>query len=71
MELIRRMDLNEGQISRLMESLRADIAAGSPERSALRRVHRFGSHRAHRTAILHPDYKGEQKIAIWLPDSRL
>jgi AraC family transcriptional regulator len=29
-ELIRRMDLNDDQISRLMEALRADIAAGSP-----------------------------------------
>jgi AraC family transcriptional regulator len=29
-ELIRRMDLNDAQISRLMESLREDIAAGSP-----------------------------------------
>jgi AraC family transcriptional regulator len=29
-ELIRRMDLSDGQILRLMESLRADIAAGSP-----------------------------------------
>jgi hypothetical protein len=29
-ELIRRMDLDDPQISRLMESLRADIEAGSP-----------------------------------------
>jgi AraC family transcriptional regulator len=29
-ELIRRMDLNDDQISRLMEALGADIAAGSP-----------------------------------------
>jgi AraC family transcriptional regulator len=29
-ELIQRVDLNDGQISRLMESLRADIEAGSP-----------------------------------------
>jgi AraC family transcriptional regulator len=32
-ELIRRMDLNDSQMSRLMESLRADIAAGSPSGS--------------------------------------
>jgi AraC family transcriptional regulator len=29
-ELIRRMDLNDDQIYRLMEALRADVAAGSP-----------------------------------------
>lgn len=29
-ELIRRMDLNDAQIARLMESLRADMVAGSP-----------------------------------------
>jgi AraC family transcriptional regulator len=29
-ELIRRMDLNDPQICRLMETLRADVAAGSP-----------------------------------------
>jgi AraC family transcriptional regulator len=32
-ELIRSMDLNDGQISRLMESLREDTAAGSPSGS--------------------------------------
>ena len=30
LELIRRMDLHDAQIARLMESLRADVAAGSP-----------------------------------------
>jgi hypothetical protein len=71
MELIRRMDLNEGQISRLMESMRADIAAGSPERSAFGESIALAltAHIAQRYFTL--DYKGEQKIAICLPDSRL